>query len=52
MFITKSDICHEEINYPNQINLDYRGDHPKPFAFCLACSETLINFLKKQNLKN
>ena len=50
MFITKCDICQEEVSYPNQINLDYRGTSSKNFAFCLACGEPLANFLKKHEL--
>lgn len=50
MFVTKCDICREEISYPNQINLDYNGPNPKHLAFCLACGEGLVSFLNKHEL--
>lgn len=52
MFVTKCDICKDEINYPNEINISYRGPHSKNLAFCLECAEPLVTFLTNHELIN
>ena len=50
MFLTKCDLCQEEISYPNEVNLSYHGPNSKNLAFCLECAEPIVKFLVKHEL--